>query len=203
MVIVYDDETWVRWLYYHCANLLERLFLFNLWWCLTRIWPVHFLIMIRRRGRRSAPVSSNAFSLSLLFSSCGPSNSGEMVSRRKILSRSRDDLNLDGPMPGEGQPPDEEDVWYQKEKLYKVRLRRFDIILFCFMWRQNLIIFQCSNNKRHVFYPWFQNWNQLGCNLCPKLVINQLLERQLWHFVDQTHVVVAACMLFTIVLFAL
>ena len=52
----------------------------------------------------------------LLFFSCGPSSSGEMVSRRKILSRSRDDLNLEGPVPAE----DEEDVWYQKEKLYKV-----------------------------------------------------------------------------------
>ena len=44
-----------------------------------------------------------------------------MVSRRKILSRSRDDLNLDT-TPGLGgtDPQDEEDVWYQKEKLYKV-----------------------------------------------------------------------------------
>ena len=40
-----------------------------------------------------------------------------MVSRRKILSRSRDDLNLDGPP----EVQDEEDVWYQKEKLFKVR----------------------------------------------------------------------------------
>ena len=39
-----------------------------------------------------------------------------MVSRRKILSRSRDDLNLDGPP----EAQDEEDVWYQKEKLFKV-----------------------------------------------------------------------------------
>ena len=52
-----------------------------------------------------------------LIFSCGPSSSGEMVSRRKILSRSRDDLHLDGPMPGE---QDEEDIWYNKEKLYKV-----------------------------------------------------------------------------------
>merc|ERR1719249_620266 len=39
-----------------------------------------------------------------------------MVSRRKILSRSRDDLNLEAPVPGE---QDEEDVWYHKEKLYR------------------------------------------------------------------------------------
>lgn len=39
-----------------------------------------------------------------------------MVSRRKILSRSRDDLNLDQTYP----PEEEEDVWYQKDKLFKV-----------------------------------------------------------------------------------
>jgi len=43
-----------------------------------------------------------------------------MVSRRKILSRSRDDLHLDGPVNGE---PDEEDVWYNKEKLYKEHIQ--------------------------------------------------------------------------------
>jgi len=48
--------------------------------------------------------------------SCGP-GSGEMVSRRKILSRSRDDLNMDAPTYGE--QAEEEDVWYQKEKLYR------------------------------------------------------------------------------------
>ena len=41
-----------------------------------------------------------------------------MVSRRKILSRSRDDLHLDGPVPNSEQ--EEEDIWYNKEKLYKV-----------------------------------------------------------------------------------
>ncbi|KAL3289454.1 hypothetical protein HHI36_022878 [Cryptolaemus montrouzieri] len=40
----------------------------------------------------------------------------DMVSRRRILSRSRDDLHMDSTF----QPPeDEEDVWYQKDKLYK------------------------------------------------------------------------------------
>lgn len=39
-----------------------------------------------------------------------------MVSRRKILSRSRDDLNADQSY----VPEDEEDVWYQKDKLFKV-----------------------------------------------------------------------------------
>uniref|UniRef100_A0A182Q0E0 Uncharacterized protein n=1 Tax=Anopheles farauti TaxID=69004 RepID=A0A182Q0E0_9DIPT len=40
-----------------------------------------------------------------------------MVSRRKILSRSRDDLNLDQSYITQEE---EEDVWYQKEKLYKM-----------------------------------------------------------------------------------
>ena len=40
-----------------------------------------------------------------------------MVSRRKILSRSRDDLHMEA-------PPDEEDVWYQKEKLFKVQRKK-------------------------------------------------------------------------------
>ena len=43
-----------------------------------------------------------------------------MVSRRKILSRSRDDLNLDDSF-RPGAAAEEEDVWYAKEKLYKVK----------------------------------------------------------------------------------
>lgn len=39
-----------------------------------------------------------------------------MVSRRKILSRSRDDLHLEQ----SHIPEEEEDVWYQKDKLFKV-----------------------------------------------------------------------------------
>lgn len=35
----------------------------------------------------------------------------KMVSRRKILNRSRDDLTMD---------QEEEDVWFSKDKLYKV-----------------------------------------------------------------------------------
>ncbi|XP_055375685.1 uncharacterized protein LOC129608298 [Condylostylus longicornis] len=45
-----------------------------------------------------------------------------MVSRRKILSRSKDDLNLD-PVSITGQPEDEEDVWYHKEKLFKEHIQ--------------------------------------------------------------------------------
>ncbi|KAK8405874.1 hypothetical protein O3P69_001981 [Scylla paramamosain] len=46
--------------------------------------------------------------------SCGPGPSLEMVSRRKILGRSQDNLNVDLPY-GE----EEEDVWYKMDKLYK------------------------------------------------------------------------------------
>uniref|UniRef100_A0A1I8PAS5 MH2 domain-containing protein n=1 Tax=Stomoxys calcitrans TaxID=35570 RepID=A0A1I8PAS5_STOCA len=43
-----------------------------------------------------------------------------MVSRRKILSRSRDDLNLDQTF---SPQEEEEDVWYQKDKLYKEHIQ--------------------------------------------------------------------------------
>merc|ERR1719402_926372 len=42
-----------------------------------------------------------------------------MVSRRKILSRSRDQLNVDSQYPQGPQGEEEEDVWYHKEKLFK------------------------------------------------------------------------------------
>ncbi|XP_076349662.1 uncharacterized protein LOC143246588 isoform X2 [Tachypleus tridentatus] len=45
---------------------------------------------------------------------CGPELDREMISRRRILSRSRDELNVDF-----GLLEEEEDVWYQKERLYK------------------------------------------------------------------------------------
>lgn len=57
----------------------------------------------------------------LLHCSLGPLETlpREMVSRRKILSRSRDDLNLEHHHQYVTQD-DEEDIWYQKDKLYKV-----------------------------------------------------------------------------------
>ena len=56
-----------------------------------------------------------------------------MVSRRKILSRSRDDLNLEAP------PEEEEDIWYNRDKLYKVSdTERMKNIIFqhycCSVW---------------------------------------------------------------------
>lgn len=47
--------------------------------------------------------------------SSGHNNSAEMVSRRKILSRSRDDLNLETVYVQE-----DEDTWHQKDKLFRV-----------------------------------------------------------------------------------
>ena len=44
----------------------------------------------------------------------------KMVSRRKILSRSRDDLNLDDDFKEVTQAHFQDDTWYSKEKLYKV-----------------------------------------------------------------------------------
>ena len=57
-----------------------------------------------------------------------------MVSRRKILSRSRDDLNLEDSnsfRPDRaGAAAEEEDVWYAKEKLYKVSKQKKKYIKF-------------------------------------------------------------------------
>ncbi len=58
------------------------------------------------------------FPLLSVLSSCGPSTNGDMVSRRKILSRSRDDLNME--MAAAAAQEEEEDVWYQREKLFRV-----------------------------------------------------------------------------------
>lgn len=58
------------------------------------------------------------------FYSLGPFEfpaASEMVSRRRILSRSRDDLTQSFNQNME----DEEDVWYHKDKLYKVCLTPF------------------------------------------------------------------------------
>ena len=59
-----------------------------------------------------------------------------MVSRRKILSRSRDDLNTEQPAMQE----EEEDVWYQRDKLYKVRsrIRASSTEIFFIEWNASL-----------------------------------------------------------------
>lgn len=48
-----------------------------------------------------------------------PERTSTMVSRRRILSRSRDDLNIPD------NPLEEEDVWFSKDKLLKVSERIF------------------------------------------------------------------------------
>ena len=65
----------------------------------------------------SLPVDSSTISSNTTINNNSSSNNSNdiMVSRRKILSRSRDDLNMDAPFVKE-----EEDVWYQKEKLFRV-----------------------------------------------------------------------------------
>ena len=67
-----------------------------------------------------------------------------MVSRRKILSRSRDDLNTEQPAMQE----EEEDVWYQRDKLYKVRFETGANNHVCYMdvskpW--NLALYDAEN----------------------------------------------------------
>lgn len=58
-----------------------------------------------------------------------------MVSRRRILSRSRDDLNLEM-SPGYPQQEEEEDVWYNRDKLYKVSfgLQLFTILILSYVF---------------------------------------------------------------------
>jgi len=60
----------------------------------------------------------------------GPERTSTMVSRRRILSRSRDDLNLP-----EAPAVEEEDVWFSKEKLLKVstslNIREIQLLLTC------------------------------------------------------------------------
>jgi len=71
---------------------------------------------------------------------------GAMVSRRKILSRSRDDLNVDfAPVIARDIEEDEEDVWYHKDKLYRVSYR-------------SLLIDYLLHN--------FRNPHQIMCILC-------------------------------------
>ena len=50
-----------------------------------------------------------------------------MVSRRKILSRSRDELHSDIYFMNED---DDEDIWYSKEKLYRVGILLFSKSIF-------------------------------------------------------------------------
>ncbi|XP_063395600.1 uncharacterized protein LOC134680402 isoform X1 [Cydia fagiglandana] len=73
------------------------------------------LKFVRRKSVLSRATSISSPSLGPFEAVTG----GEMVSRRRILSRSRDDLT----QAISNQMEEEEDVWYQKDKLYKEHIQ--------------------------------------------------------------------------------
>jgi len=80
---------------------------------------INFNLNTRHRNPEyHTAVRTSDLTLCTFCYSCGPTPQSEMVSRRRILSRSRDDLNLDSTYV---MQEEEEDVWYQRDKLYKVR----------------------------------------------------------------------------------
>lgn len=62
--------------------------------------------------------STTATTITGSSSNLNNNTTSEMVSRRKILSRSRDDLNLVDQV----FVQDDEDTWYNKDKLFRVSL---------------------------------------------------------------------------------
>lgn len=73
-----------------------------------------------------------------------------MVSRRKILSRSRDDLNLEHQYQ---QQDDEEDIWYQKDKLYKVSSSSA-----LFMHSIVMLFFNRHTKKQKQSFDWLHSF---------------------------------------------
>lgn len=71
----------------------------------------------------------------------------EMVSRRKILSRSRDDLNLEHHQHQYVTQDDEEDIWYQKDKLYKVSFHPNSSI------SSSQSVSMCPQNTKRTQFP--------------------------------------------------
>lgn len=80
-----------------------------------------------------------------------------MVSRRKILSRSRDDLNLDQTF---NPQEEEEDVWYQKEKLYKVSVIDWELKFTSFIKkkkkRAQFDLLSSKKLKKKIFILYFE-----------------------------------------------
>lgn len=72
-----------------------------------------------------------------------------MISRRRILSRSRDDLNLDSGVGFPVQVEEEEDVWYNKDKLYKV-WPVYNVHFVVFSLFKSLMIFGWLNVLKNV-----------------------------------------------------
>ena len=69
-----------------------------------------------------------------------------MVSRRKILSRSRDELHSDIYFMNED---DDEDIWYSKEKLYRVSefskyLCRYFLVRYVFFSNQTIRVIRST-----------------------------------------------------------
>lgn len=87
--------------------------------------------------------------------SCPPlSVPNDMISRRRILSRSRDDLNLDSGVGFPVQVEEEEDVWYNKDKLYKVRRVYHNIhFVVCFYFKVVNDIFVRLNVLKNFVLP--------------------------------------------------
>ena len=113
-----------------------------------------------------------------------------MVSRRKILSRSRDDLNLDSDNLQDSDPnadlnpynyrnnrrinlmDTEDDVWYHKDKLYKVSLlSNTHIMNIFFINRPYLSLIQPTTSKKtYIFWClWYlfplKSWNKKSSNV--------------------------------------
>lgn len=65
----------------------------------------------------------------------------KMVSRRKILNRSRDGLNID---------LEEDDIWYQKEKLFKVS--HFCFLQICYGNFKSFLNLQKTSHATKLFF---------------------------------------------------
>ena len=86
----------------------------------------------------------------------------KMVSRRKILSRSRDDLNLDDDYK-DFSAHFQDDTWYSKEKLYKVRiLQNIFIKMVRFMSNINLAG-SCWGNIKKMGRHWRRDMGKSYC----------------------------------------
>lgn len=124
-----------------------------------------------------------------------------MVSRRKILSRSRDDLNLEHQY--QQQQEEEEDVWYQKDKLYKVSVtfmltEKNTYTIFIQWWwftkhtyTNTLTIVMNSNARCDIAYmrqvnSWKKRKKKLACALV--IHVNRLKMCHSWsNSVENTH----------------
>ena len=83
---------------------------------LMTVWAVRRVLVFSSTSKQMRILQFSCFSpVTAWLEWSEDRSSHRMVSRRKILSRSRDDLNIEAPPPEE-----EEDIWYNRDKLYKV-----------------------------------------------------------------------------------